>query len=108
MTTRNKWTRTEGHWTLSLGTRGNRVRVFENPQSGFYYRDIWVDGRKDRKSLKTRDRKKAEQLGKAFLSHLLSGDGIKLPQRVTLSDLWTRFRTECGAWLDNSEALKEG
>jgi integrase len=103
---RSKWHRVNNRWTLSLGTRGARVRLFENP-NGVYYRDVWIGGRKDRRSLKTLDRNQAERLGKLLLSELLKGSREESSPVVTLGSLWERFRTECPAWLDNSDQSRK-
>jgi len=104
---RNKWNRVNGTWTLSLGSRGTRVRLFENRLNGVYYRDVWVDGRKDRRSLRTKLRTEAERMGKLLLSELLSGKSDEENLVVTLGSLWNRFQSECSSWQDNGERSKK-
>lgn len=100
-TNRNRWNQLHGTWTLSLGSRGHRVRLFENAKNGIYYRDVWVGGRKDRRSLKTRDRKEAERVGKQLLAELLKGQLHDQTGTLMLGVLWERYSRECAAWLDN-------
>ena len=104
--TRNKWNRVNGLWTISLGSRGSRIRLFENT-NGVYYRDDYSNGRKVRKSLRTRSKTEAERLGKLLLSRLLSGQVEEASAVVTLSSLWSRFQAECEAWRDNSERSRK-
>jgi len=104
---RNKWNRFNGTWTISLGSRGTRVRLFERAKGGVYYRDVWINGRKDRRSLQTSDRHEAERLGKLLLSELLSGR-LETSGPLTLGTLWNRFSDECSIWLDNSATSRKG
>ncbi len=107
-TNRAVWHRTNnGTWSLSLGTRGTRVRLFEMTKGGVFYRDAFVDGQKKRRSLHTRDRREAERFGKLLLSELLSGKVKPVAGVVSLGSLWGRFRCESAAWLDNSERSKK-
>jgi len=106
MTNRNKWNRVKGMWTLSLGLRGTRVRIFEN-RNGVYYRDVWINGRKDRRSLQTRIRSEAERFGKDLLSALLNGTVEEENLVVTLGSLWNRFQKECSSWQDNGEGSRK-
>jgi integrase len=98
---KNKWNRVNGTWRISLGSRGCTVRLFENRKTGVYYRDVWVDGRKDRRSLHTANKAKAEELGRRILLRLLTGKLEEESSVVTLGSLWERFRTQCEDWLDN-------
>ena len=62
---RPTWRRTENHtWTLSLGERGCRVRLFENrDKGGIIYREVQIPGgRSSRCSLGTRDKTRAKNL----------------------------------------------
>ncbi|MHB1861604.1 MAG: tyrosine-type recombinase/integrase [Gemmatimonadaceae bacterium] len=107
-TSKSAWHKTNGAWTLSLGLRGTRIRLFENRISGVYYRDVWIGGRKDRRSLHTRDQGEALRRGKALLSELLKGGLEEASGVVTLGSLWDRFRRESAAWLDNSDGSRKG
>src|SRR5690242_16080026 len=102
-TNRGIWHRADGKWTLSLGTRGTRVRLFENKKGGVFYRDVWINGRKDRRSLHTRDRREAERFGKLLLVELLRGKVEEESGVLTLGTLWRRFSHENKNWLDNQE-----
>jgi integrase len=106
--TRSKWNTANGTHSMSLGSRGYRVRLFENRQSGMFYCDTWVNGKKRRQSLRTRDRREAEREGKRILSELLQGVFEERSGVVTLGALWDRFRRECAAWLDNTQNSKLG
>lgn len=106
-TNRSVWHKSNGKWSLSLGARGTRVRLFEMTKGGVFYRDVYVNGEKNRRTLGTRDRKEAERLGKLLLSELLSGKADEESGTLTLQSLWDRFRRECAAWLDNSDRSKK-
>jgi hypothetical protein len=101
-TSRTSWKRVNGLWTMSLGTRGSRIRLFEKTKNGMYYRDVTFKGQRVRKSLRTSNREEAFRLGKLLLSKLDSGQIEEVGSVVTLGDLWRRFKTECSKWLDNS------
>lgn len=98
------WKQQNGKWSLSLGHRGARVRVFQRVPNGPFYRDVWQDGAKNRKSLQTSDRKVAEQRGRMLLVALLQPPAPAGPPTgpLTLGDLWKRFSTQCAAWADNA------
>src|SRR5438128_12524268 len=100
---RNEWHQVHGRWTRSLGERGMRVRIFEKRRNGTFYRAVWVRGRgHDRACLHTRDRGEAERLARQLLAALLTGQGHE-PQssKLTLKELWERFRTESPSFVDN-------
>ena len=53
-------------WSKRIEESGVRVRLYERVGSDAIYREIRLpDGSKDRKSLKTSDRKEAEELARA-------------------------------------------
>jgi integrase len=84
--------------------RGLRVRLFQMRRRGTYYRDVWLPGRgKDRRSLGTTDRRKAERLGQTLLAQLIKAvPGIVVEEAsVTLGDLWRRFSKSSPDFLDN-------
>ncbi|MEX2109711.1 MAG: tyrosine-type recombinase/integrase [Gemmatimonadaceae bacterium] len=86
----------------SLGSRGARIRLFENTK-GVYYRDVWVAGRgTSRRSLCTCDRAEADRLGKQLLASLLRHEEVAAAGVVTLRYLWERYSTESPAFLDNT------
>lgn len=97
---RETWRQVGGKWTRSIGSRGARIRLFEN-RGGMFYRDVWMNGRKHRKCLHTRDRAEAERLGTELLAALLRNEHVECGGAVTLGRLWERYRTECPAFLDN-------
>jgi len=106
---RDQWRQTKkGTWTLSLGCRGFRVRLFQKRKGGYFYRDVHrPDGTRDRKTLATCDRHAAEQRGRQLLVALLGGDvpvsneSAHAPRRVALGGLCDRFVEECAMFLDN-------
>jgi integrase len=74
-------------------------------KGGMFYRTASVAGRgQHRKSLGTRERAEAEERGKALLAKLRAGRaGEVVPSRLTLQDLWDRYRTACPAFLARTE-----
>ena len=98
---RSTWHRVDGRWSISLGMRGVRVRLFEN-RSGVFYRDVWINGKKNRRSLNTRSRDEALRLGKLLLAELLRGPQTSASLPLTLGSLWDCFQTQCAQWLDNN------
>jgi hypothetical protein len=98
MAQRSGWHQINGKWTRTLGERGCRVRLFQNRRDGVFYRATWITGQgKDRRSLNTTDRAQADRLGKALLGELRrpTETAERTVRRLTLSDLWERFRTTC-------------
>ena len=99
---RNGWHQVNGKWTRSLGERGCRVRLFQKRRTGVFYRDVWIPGEGyDRTSLRTRDRDRAERLGRELLANLMRGEEIEVTSTLTLGQLWEQYRTQCSAHLDN-------
>ena len=113
---RDKWRQTKnGTWTVSLGNRGFRVRLFQIEKDGVFHRDVRrPDGTRDRKTLATNDRREAEQRGRRLLAALLGGTpedrrGADSPTRVSLGALCDRFVEECAMFLDNDpKGRREG
>jgi integrase len=69
-------------------------------KGGTFYRDVWIAGRgRDRRSLCTADRTQAERLGRALIAALLQPSAELAPRRLTLGDLWERYRTGGRAYL---------
>jgi len=102
---RSSWYRTKkGCWTLSLGDRGTRVRLFQRKKDGVFYRGVWRAGMtEDQKSLNTHDKDEAARLGKVLLAELLRGE-IKPESRppLTLGQLWHAFSHGSAEFLDNA------
>src|SRR5687767_14560263 len=99
--------RTKGAlWSLSLGHRGTRVRLFEKRKNGMLCRAVWTRepgercGRRSTASLGTYDRTEAIRVGKALLAELLRGCGVSHGP-VTLADLSARFQTDNGEQVNN-------
>ncbi len=107
---REEWTRNkQGGWTISLGYRGNRVRLFQKRRDGVFQQKVWDPTLKryDVVSLRNRDRTEAERLGKEFLAALLKGETRASGWIVTLGDLWRRYRDESQSHLQSAETTKE-
>ncbi|NUQ20512.1 MAG: tyrosine-type recombinase/integrase [Gemmatimonadaceae bacterium] len=116
---RSEWRQTDtGAWTCSLGERGTRVRLFQKRKDGMFYQGP------DRVALGTRDRGEAERLGRQLYAALITGGGpgqyaaheLRMPQEggrrvisgpVPLGELWRRFRSECGTFLDNKAHTRQ-
>lgn len=72
-TRRDVWVKSNtGTWSISLGRRGKRVRVFGRPHRSFYSA-VWVNGKKIVKSLWTMDKDVAYRLGEEKLRNWESG-----------------------------------
>lgn len=90
---RDTWRQVNGRWVRSLGSRGARIRLFENTK-GQYYRDVWIAGRGiSRRSLYTSDRTEADHLGTLLLASLLRHEELAADVVVTLGYLWERYST---------------
>ena len=90
------WHHTDGRWAGSLGERGCRVRLFQIRKGGPFFRQVWVAGRKDQKSLGTSDRRKAERQGRALLARLRQGTASEItPLQVSLGVLCARYAKRC-------------
>jgi integrase len=111
---RSSWNLQNGKWSRSIGERGARVRLFQKTKDGVFYRATWVRsddprepcGRRNVRSLGTRDRNHAERLGRALLAALLAGDPPLAPEVLTLAHLWERYRESAG-FLDNDRRTQD-
>ena len=105
----DQWHKTKkGTWSCLLGRRGElQIRLFDNPESGFYYADVRSPGRnRKRRTLGTNDRIEAERLGRQLYLTLLSGktpEPAATPRAVQLSEVCELFVKECPMFLDNTE-----
>lgn len=108
-TKREAWRCVGGKWTRSVGERGTRVRLFQKRRNGTFYRAVWVHGRgHDRACLHTHDRQEADRLGRQLLAALLSGETQKVGSgKVTLKQIWERFKNESPNFLDNHPRTKD-
>lgn len=106
---RSEWHRTKNDcWTCSLGERGMRVRLFQKRSNGSFYREVHQPGEgRDQQPLGTREKEIAERLGRELLANLLTGKSVKPAGLLTLGDVWTRFRKESVAYLDNKKRTRE-
>jgi len=96
--------------TRTIGTRGCRVRLFQERSGGTFYRAVWVSNerRSDIKCLQTLDKDQAEELGKRLVAALLSGDRSRTPGgKITLGELWERYSTENPEFLDNDPGSRK-
>lgn len=116
-----------GRWTAAIGTRGQRVRIIQREPGGSFLLTVWVPGTGYRtRSLRTRDRARAQESGLAASRAKARGydgrnvrgvDGASVraqtmrtpagPRTLTLADLWQRFSTKSGMFLDNSRRTQE-
>lgn len=65
------------NWSMSIGPRGNRIYLFENGKGGVLYyetRDPALKSGYRCRSLKHRDRKRAEQWARGEVAKLMAGD----------------------------------
>lgn len=81
-------------WSRIVKESGVRVRIYERPGSTAIYREVRLpDGSKDRKSLRTDNRKQAEDLAKALCEELatarLTGMDLRSP---TLGKVFAAYR----------------
>src|SRR5581483_6054376 len=99
-----EWNLVNEKWTLSLGDRGMRVRLFQKRKDGVFFRAIWVQGiGRDQLSLGTTDRDEADRLGHELLAAMVEEKTAPAAGAVRLADVWRRYRTECTTHLDNTE-----
>ena len=105
---RTEWHQHNGLWSRSLGNRGIRVRLFQKRSGGQFYRAVWLPDRgEDRRCLMTSDRSEAERLGKELLGAMLRDEEISTPDVLTLGALWHRYKSECVAFLNNTERSRK-
>lgn len=89
---RTEWRTTKnGTWTISLGQRGQRVRLFQIAKDGIFHAELHRDGRKLRMSLKTRSKDAAKESGKALVASMLTGETPQAPRVLRLRDLAADF-----------------
>jgi integrase len=102
------WKQVGGKWTRSLGERGLRVRLFQKRKGGSFYREVWrVGSGRDQACLWTLEKQEADRLGRQLYAALLSGTSSRLTGGpLTLGELWTRYSTQCPAYLDNKAHTK--
>ena len=65
------------NWAMSIGPRGNRIRIFEEGKGGVLYyetRDPALKSGVRCRSLKHRDKKRAEQWAREQVAKLMAGD----------------------------------
>jgi integrase len=107
--TRTDWHKSESSdcWSLTLGERGSRVRVFQETAGGVFYREMWIPGRgRSKISLRTTSRTEARARAEAFLRAVLDAGMPRQRAPLTLGELWTRYQQECPAYRDNAETTR--
>jgi integrase len=98
----DEWHEVNGKWTLSLGERGMRVRLFQKRKGGVFFRATWIAGAgRDQLSLATLDRDEAERLGRELLAEMTSSNAAATPGAIRLGEVWRRYQTGCTTHLDN-------
>jgi len=83
-------------WSKSIGERGHRVRLYEARPGGPIMRSVFVKGKEDRKSLKTRDKGLAIRQAYQLLNTLLANEQALNEQSLTLgmlADLYLKSPT---------------
>lgn len=80
-------------WRKVLGERGFSVVLFERSPGGQLYWEVWVGGRRIRtkKSLKHRDKERAEVYGYRLLVRLKSGETARHGGVLTLQSLFDMY-----------------
>jgi integrase len=97
------WNQVNSMWTLSLGSRGMRVRLFQKRKDGVFFRATWIAGvGRDQLSLGTTDRDEAERLGRELFTAMIEQKTPPAAGVVRLTEVWRRYRTECATHLDNT------
>lgn len=74
-------------WSKSIGERGHRVRLYEARPGGPIMRSVFVNGREDRKSLRTSDKGLAIREAYQLLNALLANEQALQDQSLTLGML---------------------
>jgi len=96
-----------GCWSLSLGVRGMKVRVFQQQPGGVFHRAYRVPGRgMTCASLLTRDRAQARELAIAFIRELEKGLKPAPAEPLTLERLWNRYQQEAPGYRQNLERTR--
>src|SRR5581483_4988678 len=99
----DEWYQHDEKWTLSLGQRGMRVRLFQKRKDGVFFRAVWVPGSGcDQVSLQTNDRDEAERLGRELLAELQEAKAPLSVGVVRMGELARRYQAECTTHLDNT------
>src|SRR5260370_12017469 len=83
-------------WSKSIGERGHRIRLYEARPGGPIMRSVFINGKEDRKSLRTRDKGLAIQQTYQLLNALLANDEALNEQSLTLgmvADRYVKSRT---------------
>lgn len=103
------WKKKDGKWTCSLGSRGMRVRLFQNRRAGPFYRAVWIPGvGRDVASLRTNNRHDAEDFGRKLLAEMLAGGPESVREdQVFLGDLWERYSRAAPSFLDSADSTKQ-
>lgn len=84
-----------GRWSLSLGFRGCRVRVFQRMPGSTFARETWMPGRgRDQRSLGTSSRTEARELAERFLLALVQGSAHQPRPALTLASLWRAYSAD--------------
>src|SRR5215207_6832080 len=77
-----------GCWSLSLGERGRRVRVFQRQPGGLFFRETWIEGRgRNSASLHTQHKEEAQRRAVAFYLALTEGREPRPQPDLTLEGL---------------------
>jgi integrase len=94
----------KGCWSMSFGHRGCRVRVTQRESGGEFFRVTWLpgQGRRLQASLNTTSRTEAKQRAEGFLRALAKEEWLG-SARLTLEDLWNRYRQEAPGYRTNTE-----
>ena len=107
--TRTEWHKSESSacWSLTIGERGSRCRVFQQVAGGEFYRETWISGRgRSKASLRTTSRTEARARAEAFLRAVLDAGMPRQRAPLTLGEMWTRYQQECPAYRDNADTTR--
>jgi integrase len=101
---RTEWHKSEsGCWSLSLGERGCRVRVFQRRPGAVFERITTLPGgARTTASLATTSRPVARQRAEAFLLALRNGEREVERPALTLQELSDRYQQESPAYRQNT------
>lgn len=104
---RDKWRTTKkGCWVMSIGSRGQRVTLFQTTKDGSFYGGMYRDGRMVRRSLGTRDRVEAERLGRELYASRLAGVAPTRVTKLKLGELAKAYVGECAKFARNKDSTK--
>jgi integrase len=73
-----------------------------------FYRIIWVAGRQDWSSLRTRSLAEAQERGETLLRALLEAGGPREQPPLTLGELWERYQQEAPGYRENARSTQQG